>query len=45
MGGRVCVNKGEALDQGTKCRAGVGYGRGGGGGGGGVPTLPMLKKI
>ena len=29
-GGRVCVSKGEALDRGTKCRAGGGYGRGGG---------------
>ena len=29
-GGRVCVNKGEALDRGMKCRAGGGYGRGGG---------------
>ena len=27
-GGRVCVSKGEALDRGTKFRAGGGYGRG-----------------
>ena len=40
-GGRVCVNKGKALDRGTKCRAGGGYGRGGGG----VPPLPIWKKI
>ena len=38
VGGRVCINKGEALDRGTKCRAGGEYGRG-------VPTLRMLKKI
>ena len=25
VGGRVGVNKGEALDRGTKCRAGGGY--------------------
>ena len=37
-GGRVCVNKGEALDRGTKCRAGGGYGRG-------VSPLPIWKKI
>ena len=37
-GGLVCVNKGEALDGGTKCRAGGGYGRG-------VSPLPILKKI
>ena len=35
-GGRVCVNKGEALDRGTKCRAGGWYGRGGG-----VSPLPI----
>ena len=39
MGGRVCVNKGKALDRGTKCRAGGGYGRGGG------SPLPIFKKI
>ena len=38
VGGRVCVSKGEALDRGTKCRAGGGYGRV-------VSSLPMLKKI
>ena len=38
-GGRVCVSKGEALDRGTKCRAG------GGGMGGGVSPLRMLTKI
>ena len=27
-GGRVCVSKDEALDRGTKCRAGGGFGRG-----------------
>ena len=37
-GGRVCVSKGEALDRGTKCRAGGGYGRW-------VSPLPMLTKI
>ena len=37
-GGRVCVNKGKALDRGTKCRAGGGYGRG-------VSPLPIWKKI
>ena len=37
-GGRVCVNKGEALDRGTKCRAGGGYGRG-------VSPLRIWKKI
>ena len=26
-GGRVCINKGKALDRGTKCRAGGGYGK------------------
>ena len=35
-GGRFCVSKGEALDRGTKCRAGVGMG-------GGVP--PSLCRI
>ena len=37
-GGRVCVNKGKALDRGTKCRAGGGHGRG-------VSPLPIWKKI
>ena len=37
-GGRVCVNKGETLGRGTKCRAGGGYGRG-------VSPLPIWKKI
>ena len=37
-GGRDCVNKGTALDRGTKFRAGGGYGRG-------VSPLPMVKKI
>ena len=36
--GRVCVNKGEALELGTKFRAGGGYGNG-------VFPLPMWKKI
>ena len=37
-GGRVGVNKGKAIDRGTKCRAGGGYGRG-------VSPLPIWKKI
>ena len=37
-GGRVCVNKGKALDRGTKCRAGGGYGRG-------ASPLRIWKKI
>ena len=36
-GGRVCVNKGEALDRGRSTKRGVGME-------GGIP-LPMLKKI
>ena len=36
-GGRVCVSKGEALDGGTKCRAGVGMG-------GGVPPPPPVCR-
>ena len=37
-GGRIGVNKGKALDRGTKCRVGGGYGRG-------VSPLPIWKKI